>query len=514
MANKSKKRRKKISPQGARTMKPPTKEEEDEGWTYFIKTSKGVYPLSVLKSAEIRKQDKPKSKQLKSEQDYLTQNDLMPLPFEASTFLLLKDNCSYFDACVKQIAKDVIGQGYKIVLREGKKESPEEKKRIEKFLEESGGDRDETFMDTLERGLIDWGVIGWWGWEISRSDTGKNKGLVDAMWHVPAQTIRVHKDHEKFCQVRMDKELWFKKFGVEGDIDSKDGKPIGEEGGDKAHEMIFYRNYYPQSDYYGAPNIYSATGAVIGHIGVRDFNLAFFENYGIPAALIVLKGRWSKDSAKQISDFLDVEIKSSENAHKTMIIHPQRESKLEYIKLGIEVKEGSFKLYFKQQRDEILAVNKMPAYRIGVVETGSLGGNVAQESTKIYVQSVITPLEMTIERLVSDSIFREGLKIENYRFELNELDLRDKSADVDMYLKLFGIGAITSNQILVAEGRSDLQYPEGNKYFINSQFLEIGEEPVKKYDEQLYELHKAGHLKREKMVELRDGLNKVLRRKK
>ncbi|GAH97641.1 unnamed protein product, partial [marine sediment metagenome] len=84
-----------------------------------------------------------------------------------------------------------------------------------------------------------------------------------------------------------------------------------------ANELIFYKNYYPQSEYYGAPNILPSIGAVMGLIGVRDYNLAFFENYGIPAALIILKGRWSKDTAKQISDFIDVELKGSEQAHKT-----------------------------------------------------------------------------------------------------------------------------------------------------------------------------------------------------
>lgn len=466
--------------------------EEDESWgvgSQYLLTSKGLFPISILKSAE-RKKAKVESKQLKEEQQFLTTNDLVPYPFVAANLLELKDNCAYFDACVKQIAKDVIGQGWRLELREGKKENNTEKERILEFIENSGGDRDETFEQTLERGILDWGYIGWWGWEVSRIQEGKRKGEVNGFWHVPAQTFYVYKDHNKYCQKRGQKEMWFKRFGLEDDIDAKTGKNIGEEWLqaekedpekgkiERANELIYYRNYYPQSDYYGAPNILSSIGAVMGLIGVRDYNLAFFENYGIPAALIILKGRWDKDTAKQISDFIDVELKASENAHKTFIIHPSKDSTFEYIKLGIEIKEGSFKLYQKSLRDEILVDYKMPPYRIGIAEIGSLGGSTAGESTKIYAGSVVRPLEEMVEYLVTKDIIQQGLKCDSYMFQLKELDLRDLDADATRDNIYFGIGALTSNQILKRQGKEP--YTEGNQYYVSSTFLPVGEETVEK----------------------------------
>ena len=302
--------------------------------------------------------------------------------------------------------------------------------------------------------------------------------MVNGMWHVPAQTIRVHKDFDKYCQVREDKKVWFKRFGLEEDINLKTGKKEAAEGENRANELIYYRNYYPQSDYYGAPNILSSVGSIMGLIGVRDYNLAFFENYGIPAALIILKGKWDKASAKQISDFIDVEIKGTENAHKTMCIHPGRDSTFEYIKLSVEVKEGSFAVYHKSLRDEVLVAYKMPPYRIGIAEEGSLGGSTAGESTRIYAASVVTPLEKDIERLVTQKLIFEGLKCENYIFELKELDLRDLDAEAKRDLIYFGLGALTSNQILTRLGKKT--YPEGNQYFVLSTYLPIGEESMEK----------------------------------
>lgn len=466
--------------------------EYEESWAtggVFIATDKGVFPISVLK-AEEKKKDEAESKQLEEQQLFLDQNNLVPYPFEAANLLELKDNCSIFDACVKQIAKDVVGQGWKLELREGKSESKQEQERILKFIESAGGDRDETFEQALERAIIDWGCIGWWGWEVGRRKKGgKEKDQVFGFWHVPAQTLHVHKDHDKYAQVRGDKKVWFKRFGLKEDIAAKDGKAITEaqmeeekEEGAKeivrANELIFYRNYYPQSDYYGAPNILSSLGAVLGLIGVRDYNLSFFENYGIPAALIILEGRWDKDTAKQISDFIDVEIKGSDNAHKTMCIHPDKDSKFTYIKLGIEIKEGSFKLYRKGLQEEILVSYKMPPYRIGIAEVGALGGSTAGESTKIYAQSVIKPLEQTVEYLVTKKLFVEGLKAESYVFKLNELNIEDLDADAARDAIYFGLGALTSNQILARHGKK--AYPEGNRYYVSSTFLEVGEESMEK----------------------------------
>jgi len=473
-------------PKGKLSPAPPDPDPDDESWAQsgiYIYTSKGVFPISKLQAAE-RKEEKAKSKQLEEQEQWLDLNDLVPYPFEASNLLTLKDNCAYFDACIKQIAKDVVGQGWTLELREGKKESNQEKERILEFIETCGGDRDETFEQTLERAIIDWGLIGWWAWEVGRSETGKNKGLVNGFWHVPAQTVYVHKKHKKYAQVRGDKKVWFKRFGEPDDIELHTGKEWeapedkNEEPKEKANELIFFRNYYPQSDYYGAPNILSSIGAVMGLIGVRDYNLSFFENYGIPAAIIILKGRWSKQTAKQISDFLDVEIKGSENAHKTMCIHPSKDSIFEIHELGAQAKEASFKIYQKGLRDEILSEYKMPPYRIGIAETGSLGGSTAGESTKIYAGSVVTPLEETVEWLVTKKIFQEGLKCENYEFQLKELDLRDLDAEAARDAIYFGLGALTSNQILARKGKQP--YEEGNRYFVSSTYVEIGEEPMEK----------------------------------
>lgn len=464
--------------------------EYNECW---VVTSKGVYSSNQIfaqekkdKKKEVKKAKDVKSKQI-ADREYLDQNELIPLPFEVASLLKLQDNCSYFDACVKQIAKDVIGQGWTLQPVDSKKENEPEKKKIEEFFAESGGDRDETFEDTLERSIIDWGVIGWWGWEMSRDGNE-----VNGMWHVPAQTIRVHKSHDKYCQIRNNDKAWFKRFGLEGDINLKDGKAFKEPDGDeeaddekdgdkKANEMIFYRNYYTSSDYYGAPNILPSVGSVLGLIAVRDYNLAFFENYGVPAAIVYLAGKWDKESGKQISDFLDVEIKRTENAHKTIVMHSPEGGTMEWIPLDMKQskKDGSFAWYKDSSSEEVLIAYKMPPYRIGKAEQGSLGGSIASESTKIYISSVVKPLEEVINRLVTNKIIRIGLDCKSYNFVLNEVDLRDKDAEIKRQQVVFSMGGITPNQIRQLQGKEPYG-PEGDQYYVSSSYVPIGEEAVEK----------------------------------
>lgn len=434
--------------------------KEDSGEVYFITTDKYFFPVRLRKAEE-----RPKSEQLK-EEEYFREHGLVPLPFEVSGLLLLQDNCTYFDSCVKQIAKDVVGQGYKVIPTEEGKEDKDEEKRVKNFLMDPNPE-EETISEITEKAIIDWGVIGWLSIELQR---GKDD-IAIGLWHVPAHTIKVHESMTKFCQTRNQKRVWFKRFSSPEDISSKTGEPIK---GPKnvAHELIYYRNYYEQSDYYGAPNILPAVGSVRGLIGVRDYNLAFFENYGIPAALVTLKGKWREGSTKQLSDFIDVEIKGSESSHKTAVLRCPVDGEVKVDKLGVDVKEGSFKLYQKSLRDEVLSAYKMPPYRIGIAEVGALGGTTAIEASKIYISSVVNPLKRATADIITKMIIRGALNSELYAFEWNPLEIRDLSAEVKVDQMLFGMGALTPNY-LIKKYKTGETYAEGDQHFVSAGYAPL-----------------------------------------
>ena len=440
----------------------------DEGEVYYIKTDRGLFPLDVLKAEET------KTKSTQAEEDrFYRHHGLVSHPFETAGLLWMQDNCPSFDACVRQIAVDVVGQGYKLTAEEGK-ENEDEKEKIENFLNDPNSDPEETIENIVDKAMIDWGVIGWFGLEMSRD----NAGIINGLWHVSAQSFHIHEKRKKFMQQKGQQKMWFKAYGSEENISKLTGDVI-KGPRNLANELIYNRRYYPRNDYYGSPSILPAVGSVKGLIGVRDFNLSFFENYGIPAALVIITGKWKAEAAKQISDFIDVEIKRTDNAHKTMILRPAKGCDVKIERLSVDVKEGSFNLYHKMLREDVLMVHKMPPYRIGIPEVGSLGGSTATESTRIYVSSVINPLKNMMASLITKTIIRDGMDNEIYTFEFNPIDLREKDADVKRYQMLFGMASITPNQIREAEGEEGYG-DAGDQYYVASNYLPIGEESVDK----------------------------------
>lgn len=435
-------------------------EKKIQKGSVYIETSKGVLPYEMLRKAEI----KSSSKQLQQYQEWLTENGLIPPPYTPKSFLTLYESNPIFWRCVNQLATDVAGLGWKLHIREDKKDDKKELTRLNDFLKHPNPD--ESFRSLLRQFLIDWGTIGWFGIECSRNQLGE----VGEIFYVPAHTLRVHKKKKKYAQIRNNKKVWFKKFGEVKDISAKDGTPMAGKGKGRANELIYYRNFYPKSDFYGVPNIISAVGDVIGMIGLRDYNLAFFENFGIPAALIVLEGEWEPNSDKKVSNFINKEIKGTDNAHRTLVVKQPNECKFHYQKLGIEVKEASFKLYEQARRDDILIAYSMPPDRIGVQRrVGSLSGSIAEEATKIYVQSVVEPLQLDLEEIINNKL----LQSEVYEFKFKNVDLRDYDKLVERLIKEVGHAIKTPN-----EARNELglkPYEGGDKFYIASSLLHIGE---------------------------------------
>lgn len=449
-------------------IKPTAKEKQVGKVHRFIATDKGVYPFSILKEHQ---QNVIESRQLPEDDlSWMHEHGLVPVPFNVNNLLWLQDNCTFFDACVRQIATDVAGDWSLVPTEEGT-ENKEQKKEIMQLFEDPNN-KDETLQDIVRKCVVDRGVIGWWSIEVNRGNDRKVNGL----FHVPAHTVRVHRKRQKYCQVRDTRKRWFKRFGAKIEVHADTGQDYKTKRGKfNANELIFQGEYYALNTYYGRPNILPAIGSVFGIIGVRNYNLAFFENYGIPAALVLMEGEWEEGSAKQISDFIDNEIKGTDNQHKTVVLEMPPTCKITWQPIVVEVKEGHFTIYFKSLRDEILTAHKMPPYRIGIAEVGSLGGSTAPTADKIYVQAIVEPIQEELARMITTKIIWEGLEAEAYKFQFNKIDMRDWAALVDRWVKLFGMAVVTPGWIAQQIGLDTKKMEHADEYFISSSYAPVSE---------------------------------------
>jgi len=448
----------------------------------FVRTTKGVFPISVLNKYEVKKE----SKQLEEEALSFGIKSLVTPPYRPESFMELFESNSIYPACVEQMAEDVVGNGYNLVLEEGMTENEEtkaEKEKIKNLVEKANPE--DSMREVFNKALVDYGKIGWFGIEVVKSKNVNTKEEeIAELWHMPAHTFRIHRKRKKFCQLRNADKVWFKRYGEEEDISAETGEKMTAKADVKkrANELIYYKRYYSKSSYYGIPNVISAVGSVVGLIGIRDFNLAFFENYGVPVALITLEGDWEDGAAKKIKDFLDNEVRGSENQHKTMVFEIPEGASFTYKPLATEMKDSSFRIYQQTLVDDVLIAYRMPPERIGIRVIGKLGGNVAVEATKVYVESVVEPLQTKMQNLINNKILKEGLGIKHYTFEFVKLDVRDYDKETERYMSLIDRGCITPNQV-----RNKLNlgapYIGGEKYYISNQLVEVGEEEsIKKQD--------------------------------
>ena len=182
----------------------------------FVRTTKGVYPISVLNRYEIKKE----SKQLQEEALSFGIKSLVSPPYNPSSLLTLFESNSIFSACVEQIAEDVAGRGYNLVLEEGTEENDEtkaEKEKIQKLIDKPNPE--DSLREILNKAIVDLGSVGWFGIEVVKSKNLNTKVTeISELYHIPAHTFRVHKNSKKFCQLRNNSKVWFKKYGEEKDI--------------------------------------------------------------------------------------------------------------------------------------------------------------------------------------------------------------------------------------------------------------------------------------------------------
>ena len=445
------------------TRLPDGQVKKKMGKVYIATDSGNLVPADKMKSIQ------KSSKQLKKDNLKMGDMGLSVKPYNENTFLELYESNQIYSATVKQIARDVAGLGWKLKLREGKKENQKERDEIEAFLNHPN-EKNQKLRKIFEALIVDWGIYGNSPIEVVRNTGGK----VSEIYRVPGASIWIHKDESKFCQKRDIKNVWFKQFGDEKNINMWDGKE-GEFGDNNANEMIRFKNDSPRSDYYGMPNILSAVGSVFSLIGIRDFNLSFFTNYGIPSYLVTLEGEWPDGSDKKVTDYLNNMVKGSNNAHKTLVFTVPEGCKATFTPLSTNVKEGSFNVYKQSLTDDVLAAYSMPGYRIGINPVGKLGGTNSREATEIYKNGVVEPLQLDIESIINDDLIKEGMGFESYEFKFNDLDVRDLTAEIERYNKLIEHGVMTPNQAIKKLGLGET-YPEGNRYYLLSGLIEIGED--------------------------------------
>lgn len=375
---------------------------------------------------------------------------------------------TYHARCVRTKAQDTAGNGWELVPLVDNP-SDDQQALIEQFFE----DLEVDIQEILVQAMTDRESIGWLTIEVARENKDP-EGTIVLLKNIPSHTMRAHLDGKRYVQERSSKRVWFKKAGL-FDIDvhklNGDIVPAGELDPEmRANEVMWNNIYTARSDIYGVPDHIPAIGAILGDVSRRDYNIAFFDNFGVPAYAVSVSGDY--DPGEAVNDDGLTEDEDPDNGpyksplHREIEAHLQEvannphsvlllsipsteggEVEVKFTKLAVEIREASFRLYREDNMKEVLSAHAVPPYRAGIAEQGSLGGNVAENMDEIYRDSVLEPRQSMLNRLINKYVLA-SMEITDWTFRLLSINVEDQQRDLNLALDLFDHAALTPNDLI------------------------------------------------------------------
>lgn len=419
----------------------------------------------------------------------------------------LLDFNSYHANCVDAVAGDAAGISFTLVPVEGESESEDERKRFMEFLNEC----EPSINTMIYRMLYDRRAIGYGAMELTR--WGTSDSLPRRLCHIPAHTLRRHADEKRVKHVNnAGKEVWFvlygKNYNAAGELcdvhaDTGEWYPYNSlSPEERANELLWTQEYAPKTTYYGRPPIIGSLLSIQGILSAKRYNTKFFENYGMPAFAVTITGDFADyeeepyitndkgekienpnyDYTQTIRYKISQQIKQViKNPHSAICITVPSEGEEGKVEvkiqpLSIQQEEGSFRVFLKDERDEIINTHKVDPSRLGIYDAGKLNGTNSQFTDNSYKYSTVAPIKKEAEELIN-MIARNELKVKGWEYVASDLDPKDYRNDMAIAEFLFARAAMTPRDLINNFGdQFGLTAPEDNpyldEYYLNNQPLE------------------------------------------
>ena len=400
----------------------------------------------------------------------------------------------HYRACVAK-SMDIVGHGHNLVPREGVEHPKEGQLEVwDEFVErcEKNG---ETIDEIFYQWVYNHETIGNGSLEVIRELDPE--GPIHSVKNIPNQTVRRLSEKEIplknnesksvnrikiYVQKRGNRKVYFKEAGAKFDLDFKTGVPyeLGSLPIDRrANELLYVKNYTNRSDYYGLPDIMPALPAILGDREAQMYNVDFFENHGVPDYAVTVTGAdLDQETENIIHDYFQNKVKESHRS--TLVLTANKENRgmsgdsnpidIKFEKLGTEIKDGSFKLYRQDNRDEILSANGVPPYRASIAVVGSLGGDLAKDMDEIYKENIIDFRQTVFEQRIQSFIL-DPLEITDYKLEFEEFDTTNDEKEDSRHEKFFNLGSLTPNELREYQGKEIIDEPGMNSYYLNGKVI-------------------------------------------
>ena len=428
--------------------------------TYIVTDNMEFVPSSILEEYAV------KSTKALNDEDGFNYKDVVEPPAPPRLLNKLLDINTWHKVCCEAIAADASGAGYTFIPRSNV-DDPSQSER--EFLEDFFRSLRPNINQLLYEREYDCESLGWGLLEIIREDGGYDAPICD-LKHYSAANFRRCADGVR-VQQRIGTQLrWFVIFGENYDDDGRH-YDVHYLTGEKyynglpqhlrANELLWKNRFNPSTKLYGKAPASPAIAAMYADQSRSKYNIQFFNNYGIPAMLITITGDFDTgildvndadyDPRNTLQYRITEQLKEViRNPHSAMVIQVPSEGgdgdvTVNATPLSVEAKEASFRLFRKDNRDEIVAAHHMDPNRVGVTDSGKLGASNAEQTDNSYRVSTVKPLIRENEEDIN-YLLTTCLGITDWDFKIIDTDEKRNTVEVEKVISLVNSAIMTPNE--------------------------------------------------------------------
>ena len=427
--------------------------------SYIVTDNGNIVSQSILEEYAIKS-----SKGLDAE-DGFNYRDVVEPPAPPQLLTNLLDINTWHKACCEAIASDASGAGYTLIPKANVEEPiMEQKERIEEFFNSLRPNINKLLYEReYDAEGIGYGLI-----EVVREPGDYDAPICD-LKHYPGYTFRRCADGVR-VQQRVGSHLRY--FVIMGsNYDEKGHYDVHYLTGEKhyeglpehlrANEVLWKNRPNPVTKLYGKAPATPAIGAIYADHNRARYNIEFFKNYGIPAMYVTITGDFDpgildpEDPDYDVRNTLQYRITEQlrqviKNPHSAMVLQIPSEGedgnvKVDIQPLSTDTKEASFRLFRKDNRDEVVASHHMDPNRIGITDAGKLGSSNSVLTDTAYRTTTIAPLVRDNEADIN-YILANGLGVTDWEFKIITTDDEKKHIDIDKTIELVKVGLMTPNE--------------------------------------------------------------------
>ncbi len=170
--------------------------------------------------------------------------------------------------------------------------------------------------------------------------------------------------------------------------------PMGERVDFKVGELIEIKRPHPFDQHLGISTIEMARFAVEGDYSAQIWNNNFFQNGALPSGVLQTEGTLDDTTFKKIQTQWHDTYDGRDNAYKTVIL----EGGTKYQQLALKQKDMDFMEQRKFNRDEILAIFKVPKPIVAISD--DINRASAQTAEYVFAKRTVKPrLDLIFEKL-------------------------------------------------------------------------------------------------------------------